>query len=500
MCQTRQAGGWYGTRRASPSASTGLARLADLRLDRVRRTIRRHDLARRRHARGRRRCRAAPTRWRSPICCASSRAPASFGSPGSPTSTTSFAPAAADDEAFCARAGRSARPAVRRRSRGCRGARAGASGGRSKTRRARRATRFFERARVAVRRRRRGPRPHARRSGRDVLLRLIRGAGARGLAAMHPRRGARDPPAARLPARRARALSRRRAACRSSTTSRTTMSSIPRNRVRAELLPLLEGALQSVDRRRAGRRGRAGPRRVALDGRRRRRCAPELAAGEPACWLDAERLDRARGARSAAPGPARHDRGLAGGQSSFAHVERGAASSAVEGGPASWMPRDSAWNVGPELVLTEAAAGATGDAARPFPYPLSIPGEVLCRGGLRRVGRGAGSASAARVPSERGAVAVVQLDRCGTAGRPEPPPGRPVPAAGLGGRKKLQDFFVDRKVARRERDRCRSSSTNDRIVWVAGHAIDEEFRVTDPAQAVLILRLKGLGGSRELDR
>jgi hypothetical protein len=27
-------------------------------------------------------------------------------------------------------------------------------------------------------------------------------------------------------------------------------------------------------------------------------------------------------------------------------------------------------------------------------------------------------------------------------------------------------------------------------VWVAGYSIDEAFRVTDPAQAVLILRLK----------
>jgi hypothetical protein len=36
---------------------------------------------------------------------------------------------------------------------------------------------------------------------------------------------------------------------------------------------------------------------------------------------------------------------------------------------------------------------------------------------------------------------------------------------------------------------------SDRIVWVAGHAIDDEFRVTDSAQAVLILRLMGLGGS-----
>jgi hypothetical protein len=30
---------------------------------------------------------------------------------------------------------------------------------------------------------------------------------------------------------------------------------------------------------------------------------------------------------------------------------------------------------------------------------------------------------------------------------------------------------------------------HDRIVWVAGYGIDAEFRVTDPTQAVLILRL-----------
>jgi hypothetical protein len=34
----------------------------------------------------------------------------------------------------------------------------------------------------------------------------------------------------------------------------------------------------------------------------------------------------------------------------------------------------------------------------------------------------------------------------------------------------------------------------NRIVWVAGFGIDEAFRVTDPAQAVLILKLKLLGG------
>ena len=68
--------------------------------------------------------------------------------------------------------------------------------------------------------------------------------------------------------------------------------------------------------------------------------------------------------------------------------------------------------------------------------------------------------------------------------------------SGLAGTKKLQDFFVDRKIARRERDRVPLVvDQSDRIIWVAGHAVDDQFRVTDLAQAVLILRLKVLGGS-----
>jgi hypothetical protein len=72
----------------------------------------------------------------------------------------------------------------------------------------------------------------------------------------------------------------------------------------------------------------------------------------------------------------------------------------------------------------------------------------------------------------------------------------PVSSARLGGRTKLQDYFVNRKVARQRRD-CVPIVVDetDRIVWVAGHAIDEDFRVTDPAQAVLVLRLKLLGGT-----
>jgi tRNA(Ile)-lysidine synthase len=65
---------------------------------------------------------------------------------------------------------------------------------------------------------------------------------------------------------------------------------------------------------------------------------------------------------------------------------------------------------------------------------------------------------------------------------------RPV---GLNGRKKLQDYFVDLKIARSDRDTVPIIvDETDRIVWVAGYGIDEAFRVTDPAQAVLILKLR----------
>jgi tRNA(Ile)-lysidine synthase len=70
-------------------------------------------------------------------------------------------------------------------------------------------------------------------------------------------------------------------------------------------------------------------------------------------------------------------------------------------------------------------------------------------------------------------------------------PGDRFHPVGLDGRKKLQDYFVDRKVARNTRDTVPLVvDESDRIVWVAGYGIDEAFRVTDPAQAVIILKLR----------
>jgi tRNA(Ile)-lysidine synthase len=72
-------------------------------------------------------------------------------------------------------------------------------------------------------------------------------------------------------------------------------------------------------------------------------------------------------------------------------------------------------------------------------------------------------------------------------------PGDRFQPLGLGGHKKLQDFFVDRKVAREERDRVPLVvDAQDRIVWVAGHAIAEDFRVTPATTGVLLFELSPL--------
>jgi tRNA(Ile)-lysidine synthase len=127
--------------------------------------------------------------------------------------------------------------------------------------------------------------------------------------------------------------------------------------------------------------------------------------------------------------------------------------------------------------------------------PLSIPGEVLLGAGrslsseLRQLSGGsfdaasaARSATTAVVDAARVSALSVRFRRPGDRFRP----------LGLGGRKKLQDFFVDRRVPRDGRDLVPLVvDRDDRIVWVAGHAISEEFRVTGRTRAVVILRLRG---------
>jgi tRNA(Ile)-lysidine synthase len=351
------------------------------------------------------------------------------------------------------------------------------------------------------------------------LLRLLRGAGARGLASMHPRHGIVVRPllACRRSALRAY-LAEAHVAFVEDESNRDT--SIPRNRIRAELLPLLEARFNPaiVD-------VLADEAEIARDTWQWIEAAADAIAGQP--------HDSFRSASDRGDGGDRRDDGslrldIAALDAAPAAVRRFAlwkAMTAVSGGrPIGFAhvaaalrlmksgrngsldaPGQRVARSGGLLVLTGRAAGISGrgpqmsPAARAnlFEFPLSIPGEVLLADTGCAVSAELADHIEASAVASNGAVACVRRGVC--AGRltvRNRRPGDRFSPVGLGGRKKLQDFFVDRKIARQDRDLVPLVvDENDRIVWVAGYALDEAFRVTDPAQPVVILRIKRLGGS-----
>ena len=340
------------------------------------------------------------------------------------------------------------------------------------------------------------------------LLRLLRGAGPRGLAAMHPKNGPIIRPLldCRRGELRAYLDARRLAFVEDETNSDVT---IPRNRVRAELVGLLE------------RRFNPGIVDVLADEAALARdiwewmeaAADELSARAETCSHspsgDADVWQFDISALRAAPVALRRlvvwramVRAADGRPVSFDHVEAALRLIVDEGGAALDAPGQRVQRVGPRLVLRGRQPGAVGRPAHDstatanfFHYPLSIPGEVrLPEAGWvvsAELVNGGFEASALAAAGNTAAVAV-RSDLCrGPLAVRNRRPGDRFRPSGLRGQKKLQDFFVDRKVARQKRDGVPLVvDSGDRIVWVAPYSIDEAFRVTDPAQAVLILRLK----------
>lgn len=64
--------------------------------------------------------------------------------------------------------------------------------------------------------------------------------------------------------------------------------------------------------------------------------------------------------------------------------------------------------------------------------------------------------------------------------------------AGFGKKKKLQDYFVDEKVPRDERDSIPIVLSGNDIVWIAGYRADERFKVTKDTKKILMLEIKTL--------
>ena len=336
-----------------------------------------------------------------------------------------------------------------------------------------------------------------------VLLRLIRGAGPGGLAGIRPRAGRIVRPLLGVTRRELREhLAARGLAYREDDSNRDLR--VIRNRVRHRLLPLLErefspSIVAALAREAAIARGDAD----WIDGVANQRAASVVTYEEGAVAVDvaairAQPLPVARRiARTAL------ERAAGRGRVGFDHVERlldlaaGPGSEAASAAGGADFPGSRAERRGAQLVLRPAASGrppgpAVGDG---FEYRLDVPGEVA----VPEAGLAIAAEPAATTPAPlraRGslvAVAAAGLTppltvrswRAGDVFRP----------LGLGGRKKLQDFFVDRKIARGARRTIPLvADRRGGIVWVVGHAPAEDFRVTGGTAGVLILRSRKLGG------
>jgi tRNA(Ile)-lysidine synthase len=354
------------------------------------------------------------------------------------------------------------------------------------------------------------------------LLRLVRGAGARGLAGMHPRNGSIVRPL----------LGCRRQDLRDWLGTRTVPFvedesnsdvSIPRNRVRAELLPLLEARFNPgiadvlADEAEIAREAWEWMDAAAADLAATLVRSSSGPRGELVREIDIARL-------SAAPLALRRAvlwrtiSDVAGRRPvAFGHVEAAirlisrASRADARDGDGIDLPGQRLQRIGPRLVLRGRRPGTIGrpaaepqEATNVFRYPLSIPGEVVVpeagwRVSVEPLGAGGelATASATMCSDGENNVAFVRGDLGhGSLAVRNRRPGDRFRPVGLCGRKKLQDFFVDLKIARGQRDSIPLVvDERDRIVWVAGYGIDEVFRVTESAQAVLILKLKALGGS-----
>lgn len=333
------------------------------------------------------------------------------------------------------------------------------------------------------------------------LLRLLRGAGPRGLGGMHPRSGLVIRPlieSARADVRGF--LEAHQVECREDASNADL--NIPRNRVRHELIPYLErrfspGIVEVLDREAAIARGDADvlePMAFAAAGRMLTISGDAVEIDIDALLLEASAIARRviRDAQQVASGGR-----FVGFEAVEAVLELAVSNST---GPLD-LPGHRVNRRGGKIVLTRsdprlARRSGEGAQAAQFTYELGVPGQVSVPEAACAISADAeevpsGSSAAGRWPlvsrgdqvvveaSHLAAPLVVRNRRPGDSFRP----------LGLQGHKKLQDFFVDAKVGRGERDTVPIVvDSKGQIVWVAGHAVAEEFRVTDRTRAVVILK------------
>jgi tRNA(Ile)-lysidine synthase len=338
------------------------------------------------------------------------------------------------------------------------------------------------------------------------LLRLLRGSGTRGLAAIHPRvRLPTEAPAARRWVIRplldvARADLRAYLAGRGQAFREDSSNAdvaIPRNRIRHELIPSLESRFSPRVTEVLAREAALARQDEEFLQAEAIKLAARIVLTDVAVRIDATGLSCAPRALSSRVAQAALER-MAGSKSiTCDHVERllALADGAAEGCAVS-LPGQYAVRAGGSIVLRPGRGRTPGNS---FAFSLSIPGEVelgsqglavgaqLAAGGApigenRRQSKWAARGSEVGVATRALELPLVVRNRR---------PGDRFRPLGAPGGRKLQDFLVDRKVPRDERDALPLVvDGRDRIVWVVGQSVAEDFRVTDPSQGVLLLKVR----------
>jgi tRNA(Ile)-lysidine synthase len=329
------------------------------------------------------------------------------------------------------------------------------------------------------------------------LLRLLRGAGPRGLSGMHPRSGLVVRPLVDTSRRDVSAFLQERQIRFRDDASNADLS-IPRNRIRHELLPLLDarftsGIVDVLDREATiaredadylERAARAAAVRLITQTSRGVELDADALAAEPSAI--ARRVIQIAQQMAAGAG---HFIGF----DAIEAVRRFAVSKST--GQLD-LPGHRVNRRGGSLVLTGSRGREKPLPAGDFLYQLEVPGqaavpEAACviSADMKPVPTGHSAAELWRLAG-RSNEAVVEADSlsCPLSVRNRRP-GDVFRPLGLNGRKKLQDFFVDAKIDRFEREVTPVIvDSAGHIVWVAGHALAEEFRVTEATRDVVILR------------
>ena len=273
---------------------------------------------------------------------------------------------------------------------------------------------------------------------------------------------------------------------------------IPRNRIRHELLPLLDsrfapGIVDVLGREAAIAREDAD----YLDGAAHAAAARLVSTAAGRVELDAEALMgeppaiRRRVIRLAQQ--------MAAGPETFIGFDAGEAVRRFVVSKATGqldLPGHRVNRHGKLVVLTKSRGREKPAPAADFLYQLEVPGRVTVPEAACAISAETTSVPTGRIAGEMWRLAGRSDEAVIEAGRLAAPlsvrnrrSGDAFRPLGLQGRKKLQDFFVDAKI-----DRCEREITPvivdsaGRIVWVAGHALAEEFRVANATKDVVILK------------